>query len=77
MDKVFGAIAFALFAVGLLLIIALLMALPVMWTVNYVFSDAALIAVFGAPAIGFWKALWLNFVCGILFKSSSRSSSSS
>lgn len=48
--------------------IAALLALPVMWIVNYVLSEPALIAIFGGP-IGFWKAFWLIFVCGILFKS--------
>lgn len=56
-------------------VVAVVMALPTMLIVNYVFSDAALVAVFGGP-LTFWKAFWLNFLCGILFKSSSSSKDS-
>ena len=47
--------------------IAACMALPVMWIVNYVFSDEALVAVFGGP-LSFGKALLLNLLCCALFK---------
>lgn len=50
-------------------VLSCVLAVPTMLLVNYVFSEAALMAVFGG-AIGFWKAFWLNFLCGILFKSS-------
>ena len=55
---------------------ALLMALPTMWIINYLFTPSAITAVFGTSAIGFWKAFWLNFFFGIAFKSSSSSSKS-
>jgi hypothetical protein len=50
-------------------VVAAIMAVPMMLLVNYVFSPTALIAVFGGP-IGYWKAFWLIFLCGLLFKSS-------
>jgi hypothetical protein len=57
--------------------VALLIALPMMWMVNYLFSDAALISVFGTATIGFWKAFWLSVFCSFAFKSSSSSSKKS
>ena len=47
--------------------IAACMAVPVMWIVNYVLSDEALIAMFGGP-LNFGKALLLNLLCCALFK---------
>ena len=55
------------FIVGL----SLLMALPMMWLVNYLFSPSALLAVFGMAKIGFWKAFWLNFFLGWFVRASS------
>jgi hypothetical protein len=42
-----------------------------MWLVNYLVTPSALIAVFGLPALTFWKAFWLNFLCATLFNSAS------
>lgn len=64
--KVVGAI---LVVCVIVFIVAAIFALPMMLLVNYIFSDAALLAVFGGP-IGFWKAFWLNFLAGMLFKTS-------
>ena len=47
---------------------SLLMGYPVMWIVNYLFTPAALTSVFGIPALTFWKAFWLSFLCSTLFK---------
>jgi hypothetical protein len=54
-------------------VVAGILAIPMMFLVNYVFSPTALIAVFGGP-IGYWKAFWLTFLCSLLFKSSHLSS---
>lgn len=52
---------------------ALVLALPTMWLWNFVVPHISSGAV---PTIGFWHALALNILCGILFKSTSSSSSS-
>jgi hypothetical protein len=69
------------FGVGLVLAIiagfAAVAAYPTKWLVNYVFTDQVRLSLFGVAQIGFWRALALNFMCGILFKGSSSSSSSS
>lgn len=54
---------------------ALLLAYPTLWVVNYLITPGILIKIFGIPALTFWKAFWLNFLCGSLFKSTSTSSS--
>lgn len=51
--------------------LALLMALPTMWLWNALIPD-----IFGLTVIGFWQALGLNVLSGILFKSSTSSSKS-
>ena len=56
--------------VGLIVGLSLLLAFPTMWLVNYLIAPSALTAVFGISALTFWKAFWLNFLAGILFKSS-------
>jgi len=55
-------------------LIAFLIALPTLFIVNYLFTSAILMAVFGIPALTFWKAFWLNVLCGILFKSTQTNS---
>lgn len=56
------------FFIGLLMtvVLALLMALPIMLIVNYVLSESVLMATFGGP-LTFYKALLLNVACRILF----------
>jgi hypothetical protein len=56
--------------------LAVIMAFPVKWLVNYVFTDAVRLTVFGVAQITVWRALALNILCGFLFKSSSSSSKS-
>lgn len=56
--------------------IAILMAFPVEWLVNDLFTQATLMSLFGVARITFWQALGLSVLCGILFKGSSSSSSS-
>ena len=62
--------------VVLFLVIALVgivIALPTLLIVNYLFTATVLMAVFGIPALTFWKAFWLTILCGFLFKSTSTS----
>ena len=53
--------------------LSLLMGIPTMYLVNYLFSIEFLVFVFGAK-LTFWKAFALNLVASILLKSSSSSS---
>lgn len=66
--KIVGTVALV---VGLIVGISFLVAYPTMWLVNYLITSSALVAVFGIPALTFWKAFWLNFLCSALFKSTS------
>lgn len=40
-----------------------------MYLVNYLFAPSFLLAVFGVTHLTFWRAFWLAFLCGMLFKS--------
>ena len=51
--------------ITLIALIALLLALPTMWLWNWLMPT-----IFGLIKINFWKALGINLLCGILFKSS-------
>jgi len=51
-------------AVMLVILLALLFALPTMWLWNWLMPS-----IFGLMKINFWKALGLNLFTGILFKS--------
>jgi hypothetical protein len=51
--------------------VAFVIGLPVMWIVNYLFTQQILMAVFGIPQLTFWKAFWLAELTGLLFTSSS------
>lgn len=53
--------------------LSLLMAFPTKWLVNYVFTDGVRFALFGAAKIGVWRALWLNCLCGTLFRTTTGS----
>ena len=55
--------------IGLVVVMAVLMTLPTMWLWNWLMPT-----IFGLIKIGFWQALGLNLLVGILFKSSSSSS---
>lgn len=50
--------------------LALLMAFPTKWLVNYLFSATFLLYIFGVAKITIWQALWLNVLTGLLFRSS-------
>jgi hypothetical protein len=62
--KILGAVTLTLV---FLTVIALLIGLPVMWMVNYLFASSALYTVFGVYQLTFWKAFWLNMLTGTLF----------
>jgi len=62
--------AVKIFAViGLLVVLAVIMALPTMWLWNWLMPP-----IFGLIKIGFWQALGLNLLSGILIKGSTTSS---
>jgi hypothetical protein len=75
MDWILRIIVSAFAMLAYLTMLAAFLAYPVKWLVNYVFAPGVLVSLFGTPQIGFWQALALTFLCGILFKSSSSSSS--
>lgn len=52
--------------IGLMFIIACLLALPLMWLWNWLMPD-----LFDLQTIVFWQALGLNLLSSILFKSAS------
>lgn len=60
----------------ILVALALLMAFPTLWLVNYLFAPSLLLSIFGVSQIGFWKALALNLFFGFFVKSSSTNSKS-
>ena len=57
-------------AIGMIIVIAVLMAWPTQWLWN----NALIGAIDGVNPIGFWQALGINVLCGILFKSSNSNS---
>lgn len=62
---------------GILIVCGLsaLVAFPVMWLVNGLFSRPLIFAVFGEVQIGYMTALGLNILLGLLFKPGRSSSS--
>jgi hypothetical protein len=57
-------------AIGMVIVIAVLMAWPTQLLWNYCLTPA----VEGLNPIGFWQALGINVLCGILFRNSTSSS---
>lgn len=55
--------------IGLLVLVAVLLA----WPVQLLWNGCLIGAVDGVHPIGFWQAMGLNFLFGMLFKSSSSS----
>ena len=53
MEQFIKALAGLVVVVGLMFVLALLLAYPIMWTWNYTFPT-----VFGVPEINVWQALW-------------------
>jgi len=75
MGKFIAGLVVFLGIIALAFGISLLMVFPVMWLINYLFTPAVLMFLFGIAKITFWKAFWLTFLTSILFKGSSTSSS--
>jgi hypothetical protein len=57
-------------AIGMVILIAVLMAWPTQWLWN----NALVGAIDGFNPIGFWQALGINVLCGILFRNSTTTS---
>ncbi len=57
-------------AIGVVIVIAVLMAWPTQLLWNYCLTPA----VEGLNLIGFWQALGINVLCGILFRNSTSNS---
>jgi hypothetical protein len=56
--------------IGMIIVIAVLMAWPTQWLWN----NALIGAIDGLNPIGFWQALGINVLCGILFRNSTTTS---
>jgi hypothetical protein len=65
MDK----LEIVLAALGTLVVVAILLAWPTQWLWNNALVGAA----DGFNPIGFWQALGINILCGILFRNTSSS----
>jgi hypothetical protein len=52
-----------LLVIGLVILSAMIMALPTMWLWNYLMPD-----IFGLVEINFYQAMAINFLSSILFK---------
>ena len=57
-------------AIGMIIVIAIVMAWPTQWLWN----NALIGAIDGLNPIGFWQALGINVLCGILFRNSTTTS---
>jgi hypothetical protein len=73
MEKIVTGIALTFGFILLVVVVGLLLAWPVMFLVNYLFTPAVILAVFGTAQLSFIKAYGLLVLCGILFKSESSS----
>ena len=71
MENFAKALGFVVLLLVIISFVAFVIGLPVMWIVNYLFTQQILMAVFGIPQLTFWKAFWLANLTGLLFKSSS------
>jgi hypothetical protein len=71
MENFVKALGLAVLLLVVISFVAFVIGLPVMWIVNYLFTQQVLMAVFGIPQLMFWKSFWLAVLTGLLFKSSS------
>lgn len=76
MDTFVKGVGAAVIVCVMVVAIGVLLAFPVMWLMNGLFTVQLLTAVFGVPHVTFWTALGFNTLTGILFKSHDKSSSS-
>jgi len=71
--KVLGGVVGIAIFLNILVVVGLLVGYPAKWIMNYLLAPSALQAVFGVARMTFWRAFWLNILCGILFKASASS----
>lgn len=69
MGKILLGLVVVIGVLGVIVGLSLLFAIPTLLIVNYLFTKALILSVFGTPQLTFWKAFWLNFLCASLFKS--------
>ena len=75
MKEVFAVIGVLFVALGLIFGLGFVFAYPTMWLVNYLFTPTFLTFVFGTATLNVWHAWALNILAGLLFKSTSTSTS--
>ncbi len=66
--KFFAVFGLFLITLSIIFGFALLLAFPTMWLVNAVLAPSAITAIFGVAKIGFWQALGLGILTGLLFR---------
>lgn len=54
--------------VAVLVVLLLVFTFPLMWFINWLFSPALLLLIFGTVKLGFWQTLVLGAVTSALFK---------
>ncbi len=72
-EKICAGALVAAFGGVLLVFVALVVALPTMWLMNALFTPDFIEALFDTTEVGFWQALGINILSGILFRSSGSS----
>jgi hypothetical protein len=74
--KIFAYILGVIGIIALMAGFALLLTYPTMWALNYVFTPAILLALFGMAKLTFWKTFVLSWIVSLLFKSTSTTTTS-
>jgi len=72
--KVLAYVGFYFLVLVIAFGLSALLAYPVKWIINYLFTPGVLLALFGVAKMTFWRAFWLSYLCSVLFKSSYSSS---
>jgi len=72
--KILAGFLAAIGVIALIAGIVLLFTFPIMWAMNYVFTPALLVALFGIPQMTFWKMFVFAWVVSTLTKGTSTSS---
>ena len=70
MDEILSAIIVVAIVIVVIAVLSILVAFPVKWCWNYVMPY-----LFGLPVLNWGRAWCITFLCGVLLKSSSSSSS--
>jgi hypothetical protein len=77
METLLKFLGFILLAALFVILVAALIALPIMWLVNWLIVPKLIYAIFGVYKLNFWKALGIGLLSGSLFKSVQSTSSKS